>query len=106
VLHCNHRNATIVGKNVIVGHGAAMEGCQIGDGCMIGMNAVVLSGAKVGAGSMVAAGSVVKEHAEYPPRSLLAGVPAEWKRELTDEHTARIEQWINNYQRVVVDYRT
>ena len=43
VIHCNEEHATIVGANVTVGHGVAMEGCTIEDWAMIGMNAVVLA---------------------------------------------------------------
>jgi carbonic anhydrase/acetyltransferase-like protein (isoleucine patch superfamily) len=105
VLHCNYRNPTIVGNQVIVGHGAIMEGCIIEDGCMIGMNATVLSGAKIGAGSIVAAGAVVKENGVYPIRSLLAGIPAELKRELTEEQANSTLTFIENYQRVMAEYK-
>ena len=49
------------------------------------MGATVLNGAVIGAGSLVAAGAVVLEGTIVPPRSLVAGVPAKVRRELTDD---------------------
>lgn len=45
----------------------------IEDNVWIGTRVIVLSGAKIGQGSVVAAGALVNK--EYPPHSLIAGVP-------------------------------
>lgn len=73
-----------VGAGVTVGHNAVLHGCTVEDGALIGMGAVVLNGAVIGAGSLVAAGAVVSQGAVIPPRSLVAGVPAKVRRELSD----------------------
>lgn len=73
-----------VGRDVSVGHNAVLHGCTVEDGALVGMGAVVLNGAVIGASSLVAAGAVVPEGAQVPPRSLVAGVPARVRRELTD----------------------
>lgn len=52
---------------------------ELGDHCFVGSNAVILMGARIGHHSVVAAGAVVKEHSEFPPYSLIAGVPAVYK---------------------------
>jgi carbonic anhydrase/acetyltransferase-like protein (isoleucine patch superfamily) len=74
-----------IGASVSVGHNAVLHGCTIEDGCLIGMGAVVLNGALVGHGSLVAAGAVVAQGAVIPPGSLVAGVPAKVRRELSDD---------------------
>jgi carbonic anhydrase/acetyltransferase-like protein (isoleucine patch superfamily) len=74
-----------IGAGVSVGHNAVLHGCTIEDGCLIGMGAVVLNGAHVGRGSLVAAGAVVAQGAVIPPGSLVAGVPAKVRRELSDD---------------------
>jgi carbonic anhydrase/acetyltransferase-like protein (isoleucine patch superfamily) len=61
-------------------HGATVE-----DDCLIGMGATVLNGAVIGAGSLVAAQALVPQGMRVPPGSLVAGVPAKVKRQLTDE---------------------
>ena len=88
VVHADPGSPAVIGEGVSVGHGAVVHGCHIEDGCLIGMNATVLNRAVIGAGSLVAAGSVVLEGTVIPPRSLVAGVPAKVRRELTDEEIA------------------
>lgn len=73
-----------VGRGVTVGHNAVLHGCTVEDGALIGMGAVILNGAVIGAGSLVAAGAVVSQGAVIPPRSLVAGVPAKVRRELSE----------------------
>ena len=82
VVHTELGSPTVIGAGVSVGH------CVVEDGCLIGMNATVLNGAVVGADSLVAAGAVVLEGTIVPPRSLVAGVPAKVRRELSDEEVA------------------
>ena len=68
VIHCASDLPTVIGADVVVGHGAMLEGCTIGDGALIGMGAIVLQHAQVGAGAMVAAGAVVSERTEIAAR--------------------------------------
>jgi carbonic anhydrase/acetyltransferase-like protein (isoleucine patch superfamily) len=86
-----------VGARVSVGHNAVLHGCTIEDDVLIGMGATVLNGARIGAGSLVAAGAVVTQGADIPPRSLVAGVPAKVRRELTDEELQGITQNARTY---------
>ncbi len=88
VIHTEAGNPTIVGEDVSIGHGAIVHGCVVEDGCLIGMNATVLNGAVIGANTLVAAGALVLEGTVVPPRSLVAGVPAKVRRELTDDEVA------------------
>lgn len=97
VVHADPAFPATIGSGVSVGHRAVVHGCTIGDGCLVGMGAVVLNGAVVGAGSLVAAGAVVGEGAAIPPRSLVAGVPAKVKRELSDEQVARLRVNADHY---------
>ena len=83
VVHCAEDLPTIVGANVIVGHGAMLEGCVIEERALIGMGAIVLQRARVGARAMVAAGAVVGEGVEIAGGMLAAGVPAREKKQLS-----------------------
>ncbi|MEV5596058.1 gamma carbonic anhydrase family protein [Streptomyces sp. NPDC052496] len=74
-----------VGERVSVGHNAVLHGCTVEDDVLIGMGATVLNGAHIGAGSLVAAQALVPQGMRVPPGSLVAGVPAKVKRELTEE---------------------
>ncbi|NNG39517.1 gamma carbonic anhydrase family protein [Flexivirga sp. ID2601S] len=85
VLHADPGAPLTVGARVSVGHNATLHGCTIEDDVLVGMGARVLNRATIGAGSLIAAGAVIPEGMQVPPRSLVAGVPAKVRRDLTDE---------------------
>lgn len=92
VMHVDPGRPLTVGENVSVGHRAILHGCTVEHDCLIGMGAVVLNGATIGRGTLVAAGAVVPEGAEIPPGSLVAGVPAKVRRELSAEQIDGLRQ--------------
>jgi carbonic anhydrase/acetyltransferase-like protein (isoleucine patch superfamily) len=98
VIHSNEVNATVIGKNVTVGHSAVLEGCAIEDYALVGMNGTVLDGATMRTGSLLAAGSVVREGAEIPEWTLAAGVPAEPKKKVTGAALEQVKTAADNYQ--------
>lgn len=81
-IHTPQGGETLIEENVTIGHGAVLEGCVIERGALVGMNAVVMRDAVVGAGALVGAGAVVSEGMQVPAGTLVAGVPAEVKKEL------------------------
>ena len=105
VLHADPDFPTTVGNRVSVGHTAVVHGCTIGDDCLIGMSATVMNGAVIGAGSLVAAGALVLEGMQVPPRSLVAGVPAKVRRELTDSEFEKVKQNAAHYQVLAKSHR-
>jgi carbonic anhydrase/acetyltransferase-like protein (isoleucine patch superfamily) len=98
VVHCAHELPTVVGENVIVGHGALLEGCVIEDGAVVGMGAIVLQRARLGAGAMLAAGAVLSERREIGPGMLAAGVPAAEKKPLSGSAKRWAETAADEYQ--------
>ncbi len=84
-LHADPGFPVSIGERVSVGHNAVVHGATVGDDCLIGMGATVLNGAVIGAGSLVAAQALVPQGMQVPPGSLVAGVPAKVKRELSAE---------------------
>ncbi len=89
VAHVDPGFPLTVGADVSVGHNAVLHGCTIGAGSLVGMGAVVMNGAVVGEGCLVAAGALVTEGMQVPPRSLVAGVPAKIRRELSEDEVNR-----------------
>jgi carbonic anhydrase/acetyltransferase-like protein (isoleucine patch superfamily) len=85
VLHADPGYPAIVGDDCVVGHNAIVHGCVVEDGCLIGMGATVLNGARIGEGSIVAAGALVPEGKEFPPRSLIVGIPAKRAKDVSEE---------------------
>ncbi len=92
IVHVDEGVPCAIGRRVGVGHRVILHGCTVEDDCLIGMGATVLNGAVIGTGSLVAAGAVVLEGTVVPPRSLVAGVPAKVRRELTDEEFDGVKQ--------------
>ncbi len=84
VLHVTHETHPLaIGRDVVIGHGAIVHGCTIGDGALLGIGCTVLDGAVVGAGAQVAAGALVPPDMVVPARTLVMGIPARVKRELS-----------------------
>jgi gamma-carbonic anhydrase len=98
VLHCDPVTfPLIIGNRVTVGHGAVVHGCTVEDESLIGIGAVILNGAKIGRGSVIAAGAVVPEGMQIPPGSMVMGIPAKVKRELTADERDRFRQNAMHY---------
>lgn len=103
-VHVDAGRPVVVGEDVSIGHNAVVHGCSIGDGSLIGMGAVVLSGAVIGAGCLIAAGAVVLEGSAIPPGSLVAGVPAKVRRELSPQERERILRNAQTYRHRVTEH--
>ncbi|MFE1882275.1 gamma carbonic anhydrase family protein [Streptomyces diastatochromogenes] len=84
-LHADPGFPVSVGERVSIGHNAVVHGATVEDDCLVGMGATVLNGAVIGAGSLVAAQALVPQGMVVPPGSLVAGVPAKIRRELSEE---------------------
>ncbi|MDW7711292.1 MAG: gamma carbonic anhydrase family protein [Deferrisomatales bacterium] len=106
VLHVTGgRHPLHIGEDVSIGHRAVVHGCTVGSRVLIGMGAVVLDGARIGDDSIVGAGAVVPEGAEFPPRSVVLGVPARRTRELTEGERERIRRTRDDYLALTRAYR-
>jgi carbonic anhydrase/acetyltransferase-like protein (isoleucine patch superfamily) len=103
VLHTDPGFPLVVGRQVTVGHNAMLHGCTIGDGSLVGINAVVLNGARAGRGCLIGANALVTEGMDIPDGSLVLGMPAKIKSQLSDEQQHRLllnaEHYVQNAQR-------
>jgi carbonic anhydrase/acetyltransferase-like protein (isoleucine patch superfamily) len=95
----------VIGDNVLVGHGAVIHCKTIGNGSMIGINAVLLQGAEVGENCFVAAGALVTPNKKIPPKSMVVGVPASVKEELSDEKLAAVMLGNDAYVKLGQQYK-
>ena len=104
-IHVDYGSPAIIGDHVSVGHNAVIHGCLIEGECLIGINAVVLSGAIVRSGSVVAAGSVVTAGQEVGPHHLVAGIPAKFKKTLSETPNEIIQKPLRDYHELSKQYR-
>ncbi|GAB3127301.1 gamma carbonic anhydrase family protein [Tsukamurella serpentis] len=89
VMHADPGVPLTVGERVSIGHNAVLHGCTVGNDVLVGMGATVLNGAVIGEGSLIAANALVPQGMQVPPGSMVAGVPAKARRDLSDaERTA------------------
>ncbi len=103
-VHTDTGKPSIIGENVTVGHNAVIHGCTIDDCSLIGIGAIVLNSARVKSGAVVAAGSLVKEGVEVPANKLVAGVPAEVKKEL-DGSIDQLKEHAGHYVKLAGEHQ-
>ncbi len=93
MIHIGYGDPTEIGDFCSITHHATVHGCRIEDDCLIGINAVVMDGAIVGKGSIVAGGAMIREGSEFPPGSIIAGVPAKQIAERDSARANRLNAW-------------
>lgn len=93
-----------IGEGVTIGHGAIVHGCVIGDYCLIGMGATILDGAQIGPQTIIAAGALVREGFVAPEHTLVAGVPAQVKRDLHKNEIENLRGSAERYMRYKDEY--
>lgn len=106
ILHADEGLPCVLGDDVTVGHAAVVHGAIVGDRVIVGIKSVVLNGVKVGEDSVIAAGAVVPEGMEIPPGSLVMGVPAKIRGQVSEEHRERIRFAAAHYVENAKRFRT
>ena len=91
---------------ITIGHGVMLHGCEIQSHCLVGMRATILNNAKIGSHVIIGAGAVVTEGLIVPSRTLVLGMPAKVKRDLTDEEVANIDEYASRYYQYKESYLT
>lgn len=105
VMHTDEGKPVVIGERVSIGHQALVHGATVEDDVLIGMHATVLNDAHVGTESLIAAGAIVLEGMEIPARSLVAGVPAKVRREMTAEGIEKVRENAQSYLRLSALHR-
>jgi len=103
-LHTDPGCPLTIGAGVTVGHNAVVHGCTIEDRVLIGMNAVLLNHSVVRSGSLVAAGAVITEGQRVGPNQLVAGMPAQVKKELGASMLKDIDAQAAHYTELAKNY--
>jgi carbonic anhydrase/acetyltransferase-like protein (isoleucine patch superfamily) len=85
MLHSDPGSPLTIGEDVTIGHHAILHGCTVGNRVLVGMGATILNDAVIGDDCLVGAGALVTEGKVFPPGSLIVGVPAVAKRQLSPD---------------------
>ena len=104
-VHADLGFPVVLGERVTVGHNAVLHGCVIEDDVLVGMGSTILNGAHIGTGSLIAANALVPQGMRVPPGSLVAGMPAKVRRELTTEERDVIRLNADHYVLLAMAHR-
>ncbi|QDZ40481.1 gamma carbonic anhydrase family protein [Euhalothece natronophila Z-M001] len=102
VLHGDPGEVTVLEDYVTVGHRAVIHSAYIERGSLIGIGAIILNGVRVGAGSIIGAGCVVTK--DVPARSLVLGIPAELKRQVSEEEATELIEHAKKYEELALSH--
>ena len=103
VVHCG--TPLVIGSYIIIGHGAVVHCATIGDNVLVGSNATILDGVEIGDSCIIGAGSLVTPGTIIPPRSLVVGVPATIRGQVTDEQIQRLREDVKGYYAYALKYK-
>ncbi len=97
VMHVDHGQPIIVGTDNVIGHGAILHGCEIGDNSLVGMRATILNGAKIGRGCIIGAHALVTENMIIPDFSMVLGTPGKVVKKLPESVIQGIQLGVLEY---------
>jgi len=93
-----------IGEYCVIGHNAIVHGSTIGASSLVGMHATVLNHADIGPGSIIGAAALIAEGTVVPPQTMMLGVPAKPRRDVTDAEMAGIRSAAEGYVRLSREY--
>ena len=95
----------VIGDNVLIGHCAMIHCQRIGNYALIGNNATLLDFAQVGNRCIIGANALVGEGMQIPDRSLVVGVPAQVKKELSEAQLKMVDHIAEHYAQLGREYK-
>lgn len=105
IIHMDKDFPVIIGDGSTIGHKSMLHGCKIGNNTLIGMSSILLNGSKIGNNCIVGAGSLITEGKQFPDGTLILGVPARVKRDLTEQEIKNnkwsADHYVKNYKKLI-----
>lgn len=105
IVHVDPGLPVVVGQDCVVGHGAILHGCTLGNRVLVGIRATILNQAHIPDDVIVAAGSLVPERARLESGQLYMGSPARAVRPLKPEELERVRYGAAHYVEKAARYR-
>ena len=97
IIHVDPESPVSIGDGVVVGHGAIIHACTVGDRSLVGMGAIVLNDAVIGKDCLIGAGALVTGGTVIPDGMLVLGSPAKVIRPVTEEEKTDIRESAREY---------
>lgn len=105
MIHVSDTHKATIEEYVTVGHRAIVHACHVHHDVIIGMGATLLDGSVIGAYSIVGANALVGAHKVFESQSLIVGMPATKKRDVTMEDKEMIRNNALHYAAIKEHYR-
>lgn len=81
-----------IANDVLISHGAMLQGCKIAKGVLIGKNVSIQDGAEIGEESVIVANTYISPDTKIPPRSKVAGVPGKVAGKVTENEIYEVRK--------------
>ncbi len=104
LMHVDHGTPMVIGEDNVIGHGAILHGCTIGNNNLIGMRATIMNGAVIGNGCVIGAHALVTEGMQIPDHSMVLGMPAKIVKQLDPQSADVIKLGADEYIREAKKY--
>jgi carbonic anhydrase/acetyltransferase-like protein (isoleucine patch superfamily) len=104
VMHNDIGKPIKIGHDNIIGHGAMVHSCTIGNFNLIGMGATVLNDAVIGNGCIIGAHALVTERMIVPDYSMVLGVPGKIVKQVPEQVKEIIKAGVEEYIREALKY--
>ncbi len=104
VIHVYPGSESVIGNDVTVAHGAILHEVHIHSRCMIGIGAIILFNAVCEEDVFVSVGSLVPRGMRVPAGKIVAGNPAQIKRDATEKDKAAARDGIEAYRYLCRQY--
>ncbi|HXH20362.1 MAG TPA: gamma carbonic anhydrase family protein [Chitinophagales bacterium] len=85
IVHVDPGVPVSVGEDNVVGHGAVLHGCTIGNNNLIGMRVTILNNARIGNCCIIGANTLITENTVIPDYSMVLGSPGKIVKQLPAE---------------------
>ena len=95
VVHGDHD--VLIGDDVVVGHRVICHGKMIGHRTLLGNGCIVNDGVSIGTDCIIASGAMVVDRMEIESHSVVAGLPARIRREITQKDKDLIKGYRDIY---------
>lgn len=104
IFHTDPGVTVTVGEENIIGHGAIVHGCTIGNNNLIGIRSTILNRAKIGNCCIIGAHALVTEDMVVPDYSMVLGSPGKIVKTLPPETIERMKLGAAFYVHEAMEY--
>lgn len=104
IFHADPNMPITVGKENVIGHGAIVHGCTIGNNNLIGIRSTILNRAVIGNGCVIGAHALVTEDMVVPDFSMVLGSPGKVVKQLPEAIIDKLKMGTDVYMKEALKY--